>query len=66
MATIKHVISEHEVVVLRQPVGAWPAGTTGAVVSSYDDALLVEITGTGGKTLDTIQVPAAQLTLKRP
>ena len=59
-------ISEHDVVVLRAPVGAWPAGTTGAVISTYDDTLLVEITGPGGKTLDTIQVPAAQLALKRP
>jgi hypothetical protein len=66
MATTKHAISEHGVVVLRGRVGSWPAGTTGAVVSSYDDTLLVEITGPGGKTLDTIQVPAAQLALKRP
>lgn len=64
MATTKHAISEHDVVVLREPVGAWPAGTTGAVVSTYDNTLLVEITGPGGKTLDTIQVPAAQLALK--
>jgi hypothetical protein len=32
----------------------------------YDDTLLVEITGPGGKTLDTIQVPAAQLALRKP
>jgi hypothetical protein len=40
-------------------------GTTGAVVSACDDTLLVEITGPGGKTLGTIPVPAAQLTLKQ-
>jgi hypothetical protein len=62
----KRAISEHDVVVLRASVGAWPAGTAGAVVSAYDDTLLVEITGPGGKTLDTIQVPAAQLALKQP
>ena len=65
MATTKHAISEHDVVVLRAPVGAWPAGTTGAVISTYDYTVLVEITGPGGKTLDTIQVPAAQRGLKR-
>jgi predicted dinucleotide-binding enzyme len=59
LATTKHAISEHDVVVLRLPVGAWPAGTTGSVISAYDDTLLVEITGPGGKTLDTVQVPAA-------
>jgi hypothetical protein len=64
MATVKHAISEHDVVILREPVGAWPAGTTGAVISVYDNTLLVEITGPGGKTLDTIQVPAAALDVK--
>ena len=65
MATIKHTISEHDVVVLREPVGPWTAGTTGAVISVYDGILLVEISGPGGKTLDTIQVPATQLDAKR-
>ena len=64
MVTTKHAISEHDVVVLRESVGAWPAGTTGAVISAYDDTLLVEITGPGGKTLDTIQAPAARLDVK--
>jgi hypothetical protein len=64
MATTKHAISEHDVVVLRSPVGAWPAGTTGSVISAYDDTLLVEITGPGGKTLDTIQAPATRLDVK--
>ena len=61
MATAKDAISEHDVVVLREPGGVWPAGTSGAVISVYDGMLLVEIVGPGGKTLDTIQVPAAQL-----
>lgn len=64
MATVKHAISEHDVVLLREPVGGWPAGTTGAVISVYDDTLLVEIAGRDGKTLDTIQVPMARLDLK--
>lgn len=65
MATVKHAIFEHDVVALREPVGAWPVGTTGAAVSVYDDKVLVEITGPGGKTLETIQVPAVQLDAKR-
>lgn len=64
MATTKHAISEHDVVVLRAAVGAWPVGTTGAVISAYDDTLLVEIAGPGGKTLETIQVSADQLVVK--
>ncbi len=65
MATVKQAISEHDVVVLREPVGAWPAGTVGAVISVYDDVLLVEIAGPGGKTVDAIRVPPDQLDLKR-
>ncbi len=64
MATVKHAISEHDVVVLRELIGAWPAGTAGAVISVYDETLLVEITGSGGRTLDTIQVSAAALDVK--
>ncbi len=64
MATVKPAISEHDVVVLRKPVGAWPAGTTGAVISVYDETMLVEITEPGGKTMDTIQVPATRLDVK--
>jgi hypothetical protein len=65
MATVKHAIAEHDVVVLREPVGTWPAGTTGAVISAYDDTMLVEITGPGGRTLDTVQVPTERLDRKR-
>ena len=61
MAMTRDAISEHDIVVLSAPVGAWPAGTTGAVISAYDDTLLVEITGPGGQTLDMVQVPAGQL-----
>ncbi len=64
MATVKHVIAEHDVVLLREPVSGWPAGTEGAVISVYDDTLLVEITGSAGETRDTIQVPASRLEVK--
>ena len=43
MATIKHAIEEHDVVAARVPVGAWPVGTSGTVVSLYDGAALVEV-----------------------
>lgn len=65
MATVKHAISEHDVVTLREPVGTWPTGTVGAVISTYGDIVLVEIAGPGGKTLDTIQVAADRLDAKR-
>lgn len=64
MATVKHTIFEHDVVVLREPVSGWPAGTEGAVVGVYDDTLLVEITGPAGETRDTIQVLAAGLEVR--
>ncbi len=65
MATVKHAISEHDVVVLRDAAGAWPSGTTGTVVSVYGDVALVEVADTGGRTLDALQVPVSQLEVKR-
>ena len=64
MTSVKHAISEHDVVELREGVSGWPAGTIGTVVSVYDGVLLVEITGPGGKTLDTIQVSTTLLAHK--
>ncbi len=61
MAFVKHAISEHDTVVLRKPVGTWPAGTCGAVISVYDEAVLIEIVGRDGETLDTVSVPAERL-----
>ena len=43
MATVKHAIEEHDVVAMREPIDTWPAGTTGTVLSMYDDAALVEV-----------------------
>jgi hypothetical protein len=61
MAPVKHAISEHDVVELREGASGWPAGTVGTVISVYDGVLLVEIASPRGKTLDTIQVPTALL-----
>jgi hypothetical protein len=37
------------------------SGTSGAVISVYDDAVLVEIIGPGGETRDTISTPAERV-----
>ena len=65
MAIVRHEISEHDVVVLREPVGDWPAGTRGTAISVYDDSALVEISDSHGRTLDMVQVPASLLEMKR-
>lgn len=38
MTAAKDVIKENDVVELRDPVGKWPAGTIGAVVSERGEA----------------------------
>lgn len=63
MATVKHVISENDYVELLHPVGDWPAGRTGTVVSDYGDVKLVEIPNDRGEMLGLIQVPEPQLKL---
>jgi hypothetical protein len=37
------------------------AGTSGAVISVYDDAPIVEIVGLGGETRGTISIPAERV-----
>lgn len=67
MATVKHAIEEHDVVGLREPIGTWPAGTTGTVVSLYEDAALVEVAEDDppGSALDNLlTVPFDQLELR--
>ena len=61
MATVRHQIAEHDVVALREPVDAWPAGTSGTVVSDYGETKLIEISDDSGATLDLIQAPLAKL-----
>ena len=63
MRTVKHAIQENDVVVLRERVGDWPAGTKGTAVSVYDDAALVEVSEDvpPGRALDMFVVPADQL-----
>ncbi len=63
MATVGHLIVEHDVVSFREAIGKWPAGTTGAVVSDYGEMKLVEIADDRGVALDFIQVPEPRLKL---
>jgi len=58
---VQHEFAEHDVVTFRDAVGAWPAGTIGAVVSDYGDVKLVEVADEKGVALDYIQVPAPLL-----
>lgn len=63
MATVKHAIGEIDVVELLKPVGKWPAGTRGAVVSDHGDVKLVEISDDQGQMLDLISVAEPRLKL---
>jgi len=63
MATLEHAIREHDVIELLQPIGKWPQGVLGAVVSDYGDAKLIEISDERGQMLDLVQVPEAQFKL---
>jgi len=65
MAVVKHGIQEDDVVVLRDRVGGWAAGTQGTAVSIYDDAALVEVSDdVTGEELDMFIVPAEKLEVR--
>lgn len=61
MATVKHLIAEHDYVSFREPGDKWPAGTRGTVVSDYGNVKLVEISDDRGVALDYVQVPTEKL-----
>lgn len=65
MATVKHRIGELDVVELLDPIGDWPAGTVGAVVSDWGEIKQVEISDDEryGATLDLIAVRESRLKL---
>lgn len=65
MATVPHDITEHDVVALSEPIGTWPVGTRGTVVSDYGQTKLIEISDDNGATLDLIQAPLAKLDVAR-
>lgn len=63
MATVKQAIGEHDVIELLDPIGGWPAGRIGAVVSDHGDSKLIEIADDRGITLDLVEVPEERLRL---
>jgi hypothetical protein len=63
MATAERTLRENDVVELIDPIGPWPAGRLGAIVSDYDDVKLVEIADEEGVMLDLIQVAEPSLKL---
>jgi hypothetical protein len=63
MATVRHRISENDVVELRKQVEGWPRGSGGTVVAERGDRKLIEISDDQGVALDFISVPEAQLDL---
>jgi hypothetical protein len=65
MATVRGQITAHDVVALREQVGAWPAGTSGTVVSEHGDVKLIEVSDDEGTTLDLIRAPVAKLDIVR-
>ncbi len=62
---VTHPISEHDVVLFREAVQGWLAGTLGTVVSDYGDVVLVEMSSETGNALGFVPVPVAKLELKR-
>jgi len=63
MTVVKQAIRENDVVALRHPVGKWPAGTSGTVVSERGEHKLIEISDERGQTLDFISQTEPQLRL---
>ncbi len=63
MAAVRQALRENDVVELVDPIGQWPAGRLGAIVSDYGDVKLVEIADEEGIMLDLIQVAEAHLKL---
>jgi hypothetical protein len=63
MASVKHAITELDVVELLDDVGKWPAGTTGTVLDERGESKLVEIADEKGVTLDYVPVAETRLRL---
>jgi hypothetical protein len=57
MGTKRRVIEEHDVVRFLVPVGRWPAGTEGTVISTHPEAMLVEVSDDRGAALDFVSAP---------
>lgn len=64
MASVEHVISEHDVVELRGETSGWLAGTVGTVVRDYGDEKLVEIADVHGRSTALVRVPDDRLRIR--
>jgi hypothetical protein len=63
MVADRRGIKEGHVVELISPVGRWPAGTVGTVVSDYGDVKLVEVGDEADMALDYLSAPELRLKL---
>jgi hypothetical protein len=64
MSITETVIGEHDVVILRIPVEAFPAGTRGAVVSMFPSHMWVEVVDKSDDWgFSIISVPTEELEL---
>jgi hypothetical protein len=55
------MIEEHDVVRFLAPVGRWPAGTKGTVISVHPGAMLVEMSGEADSCLDLMEYVPVEL-----
>jgi hypothetical protein len=56
-------IAPHDIVELRDSVGAWPGGTTGTVVDAFPGTVVVEMVSSSGRTLDLLDIPTEAVVL---
>lgn len=62
MVIHRREVEENDVVRFLAPIGRWPAGTEGTVVSgAFADVMLVEISDRDGCELDMLHVPVELL-----
>jgi hypothetical protein len=52
MKSSRRVVEEHDVVRFLAPIGRWPVGTKGTVISVHPDVMLVEMNGEADSCLD--------------
>jgi len=51
------VLQELQVVEFCVPLGRWPVGTIGTIISIHHDGALIEISDDDGVTMDVLPVP---------
>jgi hypothetical protein len=56
----------HDVVELERACGRWPAGTVGVIVDEFNGGVVVEVVGSGGETLELLDLPAGHVRAAEP